>query len=83
MHPKNIEVGELFGRNCGFKVCTGARYLGGYIGDDVTKGDYIKKRTEKWERDIHVIIKTTDKCPQDIYTALTREVQSGWFFMNT
>ena len=39
MHQQNLKAGELFGQRNGFKVCTGARYLGGYIGDDTSKGD--------------------------------------------
>ena len=36
---ENVEAGKLFGRRHGFKVCTGAHYLGGYIGDDESKRD--------------------------------------------
>ena len=32
MHPDNLEARKYFGKNHGFKVCTGARYLGVYIG---------------------------------------------------
>ena len=35
----NIEAGKEFGARHGFKVCTGARYLGGYIGDDKSKSN--------------------------------------------
>ena len=31
MNPKKIEAGELFGRFDWFNICTGARYIGGYI----------------------------------------------------
>ena len=34
VHPKNIEAGELFGQCHGFKVCTAAHFIGGYISDD-------------------------------------------------
>ena len=37
VRPDNLEAGKLFGRRHVFKVCTGARYLGGYIGDDKSK----------------------------------------------
>ena len=36
-HPENIEAEICFGAHNGFKVCTGARYLSGYIGDDRSK----------------------------------------------
>ena len=50
MHPKNLEVGVLFGQCYGFKIFTGALYLGGYTKDEKSKGNWLKKRTEKWER---------------------------------
>ena len=32
VHLENIEAGKVFGARHKFKVCTGARYLGGYTG---------------------------------------------------
>ena len=80
-HPQNLKAGELFGRRHGFKVCTGVLYLGGYIRDDVSKGDWLKKGTKKWERDIHVIRKMIDKYPQESYTVVDRVIQSEWIFL--
>ena len=44
VHTKNLEGGKLFGLRHGFKVCTGARYLGRYIGDANSKRDWLKNR---------------------------------------
>ena len=44
MHPENIKARNEFGARHGFKVCTGARYLGGYIGDDESKRDWLRER---------------------------------------
>ena len=45
VHLENIEAGKVFGRSHGFKVCTSARYLGGYIGGDESKRDWLRERT--------------------------------------
>ena len=45
VHPENIKVGKVFGERHGFKVCTGARYLGGYIGDNQSKSDRLREHT--------------------------------------
>ena len=37
VHPQNPELGEELRRHHRFKVCTGAHYLGGYIGDEKPK----------------------------------------------
>ena len=34
VHTYNPEARKEFSTRDGFKVCTGARYIGGYIGDD-------------------------------------------------
>ena len=64
VYPQNHKVGELFCQSHGIKVCTGARYLGCYIRDGVSKGYWLQKRTDKWERDIHALSITADKYPQ-------------------
>ena len=80
VNPQKIEAGELFGRRHGFKVCTGARYLGVYIGDDISKGDWLKDYIDKWERYICAPRKTADKYPQESYAAVDHVVQSEWIF---
>ena len=57
MHPENLKAGKRFGASSRFKVCTGARYLGGYIGNEKSKCEWLKDRTEKWGRNIHAIAK--------------------------
>ena len=52
LHPQNLESIEKFRQRHGFKVCMSACYIGGYIGDEKTKGDWLKEHTEKWEGDI-------------------------------
>ena len=45
VHLKIIKADELFGHCHGFKVCIGARCLVGYIKDNESKGNFLKKRT--------------------------------------
>ena len=42
MQPDNLESRKFFGLIHGFKVCTGARYLGTFIGDDDSKYEWLK-----------------------------------------
>ena len=46
VHPNNLKAGELFGAHHGFMVCIGAPYIRGYIGDDKSKRDCLKKWTK-------------------------------------
>ena len=42
IRPKNLETGKAFRARHGLKVRTGSRYLGGYIGDDEYKRDWLR-----------------------------------------
>ena len=59
----------------------GTRYLGGCIGDNVSKGDCPKIPTEKWERYICALRKMVDKYHQGVYATLARAVQLGWILL--
>ena len=71
----------MFGARQGFKVCTGARYLGGYISDNKLKSDWHRERTLTWEKYIGMIRKNVGKYTQESYTAVVRAIQSYWIFM--
>ena len=76
MHPKNLKYGKEFGKRHGFKVCMGARYLGGYIGDDESKSDWMRERTLTLEKNIITIRETAGKYPQESYVVVARAIQS-------
>ena len=61
--PESIEAGKLFRRCHGFKMCTGTRYLGGCIGDDEFRSDWLRERTLRWDKNINTISKTAGKYP--------------------
>ena len=81
IHPENLEAGKVFGRCHGFRVCTGARYLRGYIGDDESKRDWLRYCMLTWEKNINTFSKTAGKYPQGSCAAVVREIQSEWTFL--
>ena len=48
VHPENIKKRKEFAACLGFKVCTGARYLGGFIGDDESKCNWLRECKLTW-----------------------------------
>ena len=65
VHLDNIEDVKSFGLCHGFKVCTVMHYLGGLIGDDKSKCDWLREEcTLTWEKNINMISETTGKYPQ-------------------
>ena len=75
-HPQNLKSGGGFRQYHGFKVCAGARYIGGYIGYDRNKGDWLKNCKKKWERDIRDLRKTANNYHHESYAAVVCAVQS-------
>ena len=81
VHTENIEAGKEFRSRHGFKVCTDARYLGGYIRDDKSKSDWLRERTLTWEKKTSTISKIAGKYPQESYAEVVRSIQSEWIFL--
>ena len=75
VRSENLDAGKVFGARHGFRVCTGARYLGGYIGDDKSKRDWPRERTLTREKNISTISETAGKYPQESYAVVVRAIQ--------
>ena len=71
----------MFGARHGFKVCTGAHYLWGYIGDDKSKRYWLRERTLTWEKNVNTVIKTAGKYPQESYAAVVHAIKLEWIFL--
>ena len=81
VRPENLEAGKVFGARHIFRVFTGARYFGGYIGDDNSKRDWLRESTLTWEKNINTIRKTVGKYPQESYATVVRDIQPEWIFL--
>ena len=62
-------------------MCTGVRYLVGFIGGDNFKRAWMKDHTETWERNLHTISKTSGKYPQESYAVMVHTIQLDWIFL--
>ena len=78
VHPENLEAGKVFGAHHGFKVCKGARYLGGYIGDNKSKRNWLRERTLMWKNNIGTI---REKYPQESYYTVACTIQPERIFL--
>ena len=81
VRPENLEARKVFGARHEFRVCTGARYIGGYIGDDDYERDWLRDSTLMWEKNINTIRETAGKYPQESYAAVVHSIQSEWIFL--
>ena len=46
-----------------------------------SKGNWLKKRTEKWEREIRAVRETVEKYHQESYSVAALAIQSEWIFL--
>ena len=74
VHMENIKSEKVFDQRHGFKMCTGARDIEGYIEDEKSKHYWLKDLTLTWEKKIGTISKTTGKYPQESYAAVARAI---------
>ena len=81
VHLENLEARKVFVARHRFKVCMNACYLGGYIGDEKSKSDWMRERTLTWEKKIGTISETTGKYSQDIYAVVVCVIHSEWIFL--
>ena len=71
VHLYNIAARKYFGLCHGFQVCMGTRYMGGFIGDDKSKRDWLNYQMSKWEKKIVRSLKRWGNIP--------RRVTPRWF----
>ena len=81
VRPENLQTVKVFGARHGFRVCTVACYLGGYIGDNESKQDWFRECTLKWEKNINTIRKTVGEYLQDSYAVVVSAIQSECIFL--
>ena len=61
VHTENIEAIKVFSKCHGFKVCTGAFYLGGYISNDESNINWMRECMMTWDKNIGTIRKNSGK----------------------
>ena len=59
----------------------GARYLGGYIGDDKSKSNLLRERMLTWDNNVGTISKTAGKYPQESYSTVASAIKLEWIFI--
>ena len=65
----------------GFEICTGTRYLGGYIGCEDGRDKYITKKVLSWESTVRELAMVANQhYPHSAYTGLTKSLQHQWTY---
>jgi hypothetical protein len=76
---KNFDKAKEF--FVGFKVTTGSRYLGGFIGETTAKEEWIDSLVEEWIKDVESLSIAAIDFPQAAYAAFQKSKQMEWQYV--
>ena len=81
-HPNldRQEIAKILG-DLGLIFSDGHRYLGGFIGSQQKKEEWIQEQTIVWSESISTLSRAAKRYPQSAYAAFTRSIQSEWTYL--
>ena len=79
--PQSVERATARFAHLGFQVTTGARYLGGYVGDTTDQAKYIDAKVTEWTDGICRLSTIARSSPQCSFIALQKSYQQEWMHL--
>ena len=76
--PQLVEAAKLRFEPLGFEISTGARYLGGFLGDATAQGSYVDEKMTEWVTGIRRLSIIAISSPQCTFIALQKSYQQEW-----
>lgn len=71
----NIEKAKEYFADLGFKIKTGSRYLGGFIGEETARAEWLQSEIDEWTNAVHLLAAAANKYPQSAYAAIQKSLQ--------
>jgi hypothetical protein len=66
----------------GFRVCSGHRYLGGFIGDASSRDEFVSSKISSWTQTVRQLsLVASEKYSHSAYTGYTKLLQHQWTFL--
>ena len=65
----------------GFRITTGNRYLGGFIGEAAPQEEWVREQTSAWADAVTTLAKVCKRYPQLAYAGLQKSLQQEWQFL--
>jgi hypothetical protein len=66
----------------GFKICSGHRYLGGFVGDSASRKEYVSSKISTWVQTVgQLSMVASEKYSHSAYTGYTKSLQHQWTFL--
>jgi hypothetical protein len=77
----NLEAAQNAFPDFGFKVTTGSRCLGGFVGEDSALGNWIREKNKFWEEAVADLASAAPNFPQAAHSRLQKSLQQEWQFV--
>ena len=78
---KNVPRAKEYFRGMGIQVVTGSRYIGGYVGERETEGQWVQEKVEGWREYVSTLAGVARKHPQSAYEGLQKSLKQEWAFV--
>ena len=79
--PQFVEQAKIDFQEFGVEVLTGHRILGGFVGSQEDKSDWLKKKTNTWVHSVMKLSYVAKKDPHAAFVALSKSLQNEWSFI--
>jgi hypothetical protein len=64
-----------------FQFRDGSRYVGGFIGSDDAKREWLEPQIQKWVAGIETLSRVAKRYPQTAYAGLVKSLQTEWTYL--
>ena len=81
VHPDHVDEAKRCFEQTGLKNVTGKRYLGGFIGDEITMKKFVHEKIKNWQTKIQFLSTPANFCPHESFSVFTKSVQAEWNFL--
>ena len=79
--PQFVEQAKEAFVGFGVEILTGHRILGGFIGSESEKSNWLKKKVDFWVKSVNKISKIAKNDPHSAFVAVSKSLQNEWNFI--
>jgi hypothetical protein len=77
----NLAAAQVAFQDLGFKITTGSRYLGRFIGEAAPQEEWVRGKTNARASAVTTLAKVCKRYPQLAYAGLQKSLQQEWQFL--
>ena len=79
--PEDRERARDMLSNFDFQHKEGSRYIGGFIGTDASRDEWLRPQIETWTEGVKTLAKVATRYPQTAYAGLVKSLQTEWTYL--